>query len=66
MIYYQAVGWVYERPGSNGGRSYGNTLGHFHELFGKEPFRRMLVNGILWTAHHKIPQAGAPCVLNEE
>ncbi len=62
----QTVGWVYERPDSNGGRSYGNTLGHFHELFGIEPFRRMLVNGILWTAHCDIPPAGAPCALNQK
>jgi type 1 glutamine amidotransferase len=44
---WQTVGWIYERPDSNGGRSYGNTLGHFHELFEQEHFRRMLVNGIL-------------------
>ncbi|MHB0954842.1 MAG: ThuA domain-containing protein [Pirellulaceae bacterium] len=59
----QTVGWVYERPDSNGGRSYGNTLGHFHELFEREPFRRMLVNGILWTLQLDIPPEGAPCAL---
>lgn len=60
----QVVGWVYERAG--GGRSYGNTLGHFHECFTTEPFRRAIVNGILWTAHHEIPQSGAPCTLSDE
>ncbi len=62
----QTVAWVYERPGSNGGRSYGNTLGHFHQLFLREPFRRMIVNGILWTAHYEVPREGAPCVLAAE
>jgi len=62
----QTVGWVYERPNSNGGRSYGNTLGHFHTLFCQESFRRMLVNGILWTAHYEVPSAGAPCAMAEE
>ncbi|MHB9081901.1 MAG: ThuA domain-containing protein [Pirellulaceae bacterium] len=57
----QTVGWAYERPDSNGGRSYGNTLGHFHELFARESFRRMLVNGILWTVRVDVPPEGAPC-----
>jgi len=62
----QTVAWVYERPDSNGGRSYGNTLGHFHENFGIDPFRRALVNAILWTAHYEIPAGGAPCNVTEE
>jgi type 1 glutamine amidotransferase len=60
------VAWAYERPDSGGGRSYGNVLGHFHALFGREPFRRALVNGILWTAHRRIPRAGAPCEVTAE
>jgi hypothetical protein len=57
----QVVAWTYERPGSSAGRSYGNTLGHFHENFLMKPFRQALVNGILWTAHREIPAEGAPC-----
>ncbi len=60
------VGWAYERPAPGGGRSYGNVLGHFHSLFGMEPFRRALVNGILWTAHCEIPRTGAPCEITAE
>lgn len=60
------VGWVYERPDSHGGRSYGNVLGHFHELFQQEPFRRMLVNGILWAARREVPKQGAPCALTDD
>ena len=56
-----AVGWVYERPGAKAGRSFGCVLGHFHKEFAIEPFRRSLVNGILWTAHRDVPEAGAPC-----
>ncbi len=59
----QIVAWCYERPNAEGGRSYGNTLGHFHELFDATEFRRMLVNGILWTMHSAIPPDGAPCKL---
>ncbi|WP_169977347.1 PQQ-dependent sugar dehydrogenase [Tautonia rosea] len=54
----QTVAWVLER--ADGGRSFGTTLGHFHENFAIPQFRRMLVNGILWSAGVDVPQAGAP------
>ncbi len=62
----QTVGWVYERPNSNGGRSFGNTLGHFHKNFSAPGLRQDLINGILWTAHCDIPPKGAPCELTEK
>lgn len=52
------VGWIYERP--DGGRSFGFVCGHFHKNFGIDPFRRSIVNAILWAAHHDVPQEGAP------
>lgn len=61
----QVVAWVYERKDS-GGRSYGNTMGHYHENFGLEPFRKAVVNGILWTAHREIPDVGAPCAVTAD
>jgi hypothetical protein len=54
------IGWAYERPDANGGRSFGFVGGHFHENFGLKPFRQAVVNGILWTAHMEIPEHGAP------
>jgi type 1 glutamine amidotransferase len=57
----QVVAWGLERAG--GGRSFGTTLGHFHENFTREPFRRALVNGILWTAGVDVPPGGAPCAI---
>ena len=51
------VGWAYERPG--GGRSFATTLGHFYRNFQQQPFRRMIVNGILWTANVEVPESGA-------
>ncbi len=59
----QVVAWCFERDNANGGRSFGNSLGHFHENFLINPFRQWIVNGILWTAHRDIPPTGAPCVL---
>ncbi len=52
------VGWVYERGGA--GRSFGTVIGHFHENFGNEAFRRAIVNGILWAARVEVPKGGAP------
>ncbi len=51
------VAWAYERP--DGGRSFGYTGAHFHKSFEAVNFRRLLVNGILWTAKADIPSAGA-------
>lgn len=55
------IGWVYERPDSEGGRSFGFVGGHFHDNFAVPEFRRGLVNGILWTSHVDVPAAGAQC-----
>jgi hypothetical protein len=52
------VGWCFERPG--GGRSFGTTLGHPYKNFQMEPFRRMLVNAILWSVRMEVPKEGAP------
>ncbi len=58
------VGWAFERPG--GGRSFGTTLGHFYTNFQNEPFRRMIVNAILWSAKVDVPPHGADVNLPEE
>jgi type 1 glutamine amidotransferase len=58
------VGWVYERP--DGGRSFGTTLGHPYANFQNESFRRMIVNGILWTAKIDVPEKGAPVGIDEK
>jgi type 1 glutamine amidotransferase len=54
------IGWVYDRPHSKSGRSFGFVGGHFHDNFGLREFRQAVVNGILWTAHVDIPEKGAP------
>jgi type 1 glutamine amidotransferase len=58
------VGWVYERP--DGGRAFATTLGHFYSNFQREPFRRMIVNGILWTAGLEVTAEGANVALSDE
>ena len=61
----QVVAWVHERKNQGKGRSFGTTLGHFHDNFTNESFRKMLLNGILWTAHVPVPENGADAKANE-
>ena len=62
----QVVLWTYERKNSNGGRSFANTLGHFHSNFNLEEIRKSMLNGILWAAHCEVPADGAPCEITEK
>jgi type 1 glutamine amidotransferase len=62
----QVVMWTYERKDSNGGRSFANTLGHYHENFGLEAIRKSMLNGILWAAHCEIPSNGARCEITAD
>ncbi len=58
------VGWAHERDG--GGRSFATTLGHPYANFQREPFRRMIVNAILWSAHVDVPKEGAKVEIGED
>jgi len=58
------VCWTYERP--DGGRAFVLTGAHPHKNWGVESFRRLVVNGILWTAKVEVPKAGAPVQLDPE
>lgn len=62
----QVVLWTYERKDSQGGRSFANTLGHFHDNFKLESLRKSMINGILWAAHCDIPENGTPCAVTED
>ncbi len=48
--------WSYERP--DHGRSFGFVGLHSHDNLAAEPFRRLIVNGILWSAKIEVPAAG--------
>ena len=60
------VAWVMNRGGKPDHRSFGVTLGHFHDNFTDPRFRRLLVNGILWTAGYDVPEAGASVALGPQ
>ena len=53
----QHVMWLQDRV--NGGRGFGFTGGHYHQNWGNNDFRKLVLNAILWTAHVEIPEDGA-------
>lgn len=57
----QTVAWAYERP--NGGRGFGFTGGHYHQNWGHEDFRRLVLNAILWLARVEVPASGVSSVV---
>ena len=60
----QHVAWAAERP--DGGRGFGFTGGHYHENWGNEQMRRLVLNAILWTARMEVPPDGVPSTVTEE
>ncbi len=54
----QTVAWVTTR--SDGGRGFGFTGGHYHQNWGNQQVRKLVLNGIAWTAKLAIPNTGVP------
>jgi type 1 glutamine amidotransferase len=54
----QHMCWVTERPDK--GRGFAFTGGHFHKNWGDENFRKLVLNGIAWTARVEVPKNGVP------
>ncbi len=54
----QHVAWAVERP--DGGRGFGCTGGHFHWNWANKNFRRVVLNGIVWSAKGDVPEGGVP------
>ncbi|WP_166819905.1 ThuA domain-containing protein [Thalassoroseus pseudoceratinae] len=52
----EPVAWAWERE--DGGRSFGFSGGHFHKNWKLPEYRRLMVQGILWTGHQPIRQTG--------
>lgn len=53
----QHVAWAYERPDGKG-RGFGFTGGHVHMNWQNDDYRKIMLNGILWTAGVKVPKSG--------
>lgn len=59
--------WVSENPGKVGpdggvagsvSRGFGVTGGHFHKNWASDPFRKTVLNAIVWIAHGEVPESG--------
>lgn len=58
----EVIGWAYERP--DGGRGFGFTGADLHKNWGAEGQRKLVVNGILWSAKIAVPEGGAKVELD--
>ncbi|MEJ7768204.1 MAG: ThuA domain-containing protein [Chitinophagaceae bacterium] len=52
----QHMCWVTER--ADGGRGFAFTGGHLHKNWSNENFRKLVLNGIVWTAKVAVPKNG--------
>jgi trehalose utilization protein len=60
----EIIAWAYERPG--GGRAFAHTGCHLHANWDLESQRKLVVNGILWSAKVDVPPGGAPADLQPD
>lgn len=60
----QHVAWAVERP--DGGRGFGFTGGHFHNGWGNDDQRKLVLNAIVWTAKAEVPANGVESKITAE
>lgn len=60
----QHVAWAADRK--DGGRGFGFTGGHFHKGWGNDSQRKLVLNGILWTAKAEVPAEGVQSQVSAE
>jgi hypothetical protein len=48
--------WAVERP--DGGRGFGFTGGHFHDNWGNDDFRKVVLNAFVWLTKADVPPGG--------
>ena len=56
----KTLAWALERR--DGGRGFGFSGGHYHENWHIEPFRKLILNAILWVAKVDVPEDGVSSV----
>lgn len=60
----EAMMWTVER--GDGGRGFGFTGGHFHDNWGNEDFRKVVLNAVLWVAKAEVPENGVQSTVTHE
>lgn len=58
------VAWAFQRP--DGGKSFGFSGCHFHENWKHTEYRRMVVQGVLWSLDQRIPKDGIDVKITEK
>jgi type 1 glutamine amidotransferase len=53
----KTVAWARQRE-KNDGRGFATTCGHFYDNWKNDDFRKLVLNGIAWTAHVEVPREG--------
>jgi hypothetical protein len=56
--------WAVER--ADGGRGFGFTGGHFHNNWGNDQVRKVVLNALLWVAKVEVPAKGLESKVTEE
>ena len=52
----EAMMWAVQH--ANGARGFGFTGGHFHDNWGNDDYRKVVLNAIVWTAGAEVPATG--------
>jgi hypothetical protein len=60
----EAMMWAVERP--DGGRGLGFTGGHFHDNWGNDEFRKIVLNALVWLAKLDVPKDGIASTVTKE
>ncbi len=59
----QTVAWAWERPDT--GRSFGFSGLHYHQNWSRVQYRRLVLQGVLWTLGQSIPADGLDVALSD-
>ncbi len=60
----EAMMWAVER--TDGGRGFGFTGGHFHDNWGNDDFRKVVLNAFLWISKVDVPENGVESSVSKE
>lgn len=60
----EIMAWVVDRK--DGGRGFGFTGGHFHDNWGIDGFRTIVLNSLVWISGLDVPMEGVQCIVTEE
>lgn len=59
----EAMMWAVER--GDGGRGFGFTGGHYHDNWGNDDFRKVVLNAVVWIAKATVPENGIESKLTQ-